>query len=231
MIGSGPVSPDPLEAADVEAILRGADLARRIPLSIASVIGTMRSGVYPETPKPDEAPFETVATPFVVGNTAALEAAAAEATRRGYDPVLLAQSTLEGDATAAGRVVAHLAARAIPGCCLIWGGETTVRLPAEHGLGGRCQQLALAAAEVFDEQGIDGTWMLAAGTDGQDGPSPAAGAIVNTSTWRRSAANGASPHRALKRCDAYGALDADDALISARHTGTNVMDLVVAVRV
>ncbi|MCC7002239.1 MAG: DUF4147 domain-containing protein [Gemmatimonadaceae bacterium] len=231
MIGSGPISPDPLEAAEIEAILREADLARRIPLSIASIIGTMRSGVYPETPKPDEAPFETVAKPFVVGNTAALSAAAAEATRRGYDPVLLAQSTLEGDATAAGRVLAHLAARSIPGCCLIWGGETTVRLPSEHGLGGRCQQLALAAAEVFDEQRIDGTWMLAAGTDGQDGPSPAAGAIVNASTWRRSAASGAAPHRALARCDAYGALDADDALISARHTGTNVMDLVVAVRV
>ncbi|MFN0097951.1 MAG: DUF4147 domain-containing protein [Gemmatimonadaceae bacterium] len=231
MIGSGPISPDPLEAQQVEVMLRDAGLARRVPLSIASVIGTMRSGVYPETPKPDEAPFETVAKPFVVGNTAALEAAAVEAARRGYDPVVLSQSMLEGDATAAGRVLAHLAARSVPGCCLIWGGETTVRLPAEHGLGGRCQQLALAAAEVFDERRVQGTWMLAAGTDGQDGPSPAAGAIVNVSTWRRSAENGAAPRRALARCDAYGALDADDALLAARHTGTNVMDLVVAVRV
>lgn len=231
MIGSGPISPDPLEAGQVEAILREAGLARRIPLSIASVIGTMRSGVYPETPKPDEAPFETVAVPFVVGNAAALDAAAAEAARRGFDPVLLAQSTLQGDATAAGRVLAHLTVNSIPGGCLIWGGETTVRLPSEHGLGGRCQQLALAAAEVFDEQRAEGVWMLAAGTDGQDGPSPAAGAIVNASTWRRSVAGGASPHRALARCDAYGALDADAALLAARHTGTNVMDLMVAVRV
>jgi len=231
MIGSGPVAPDPLDAHEVESILRDAGLARRLPLSIGSVIGTMRSGAYPETPKPGDGVFDLVAAPYVVGNTAALEAAAAEATRRGYAPVLLSRSVLRGDATAAGRVIAHLVARAIPGCCLIWGGETTVRLPEDHGLGGRCQQLSLAAAQVLDDARADGSWLLAAGTDGQDGPSPAAGAIVNAFTWRRSADRGGAPDRALARCDAYAALDADDALLSARHTGTNVMDLVVAVRV
>ena len=105
-----------------------------------------------------------------------------------------------------------------------------MRLPEDHGLGGRAQQLALAAAEVLHEERAEGAWLLAAGTDGRDGPPSAAGALVNAGTWRESAARGAAPDRALRRCDAFGALDAVDALLPARETGTNVMDIVVAIR-
>src|SRR5690606_15387703 len=113
--------------------------------------------------------------------------------------------------------------------CLIWGGETTVRLPADHGLGGRCQQLALSAAESLHELGVE-AWLLAAGSDGKDGPAPAAGALVSHDTWRESVAAGADPQRALRRCDAFGALDAVGAILPRRNTGTNVMDIVVAIR-
>lgn len=230
LVGSGPVSPDALQAWHVERILRDAGIAVQVPLSVASALGAMRAGVMAETPKAGSPAFARVEEPFVVGNGAALDAAAAEALTRGYAPVLLSRTLLQGDATAAGRVLAHTVARAAPQSCLIWGGETTVRLPRDHGLGGRSQQLSLAAAEVLADLGASDAWLLAAGTDGRDGPSPAAGAIVNGETWRASAASGGEPARALRRCDAFGALDAANAILPARETGTNVMDVVVAVR-
>lgn len=229
MIGSGPLSPDPLYAWQVERVLRDAGLAVRVPLSIASTLGAMRAEAIAETPKPGSEVFARVVAPFVVGNSAALEAAAAAATQAGHSPVLLSRTILTGDATAAGRAIAHAIARAAPGSCLIWGGETTVHLPDDHGLGGRCQQLALAAAEVLDDLGVRAA-LLAAGTDGHDGFAPAAGALVDGHTWAQSRAAGANPARALARCDAYGALLAADAILPARETGTNVMDIVVAVR-
>ena len=230
MIGSGPVSPDPLQAGHVERVLREAGVAVRVPLSVASALGAMRAGLLPETPKPGHAAFAQVEEPYIVGNAAALDAVAAAAQAAGLGPVLLSHTPLQGDATAAGRVVAHALARAPRGAVLAWGGETTVRLPADHGLGGRCQQLALSAAEVLDDLGVEQAWVLAAGTDGRDGPAPAAGALVSSASWRRSAAADGAPRRSLARCDAHAALGAADALLPARDTGTNVMDIVVAVR-
>lgn len=230
MIGSGPVSPDTLEARHVERILRDASIAVQVPLSVASAIGAMRAGVMAETPKVGHPAFARVEEPYVVGNGAALEAIAARAHAAGRAPVLLARTALQGDATAAGRTIAHSLARAVPGSCLIWGGETTVRLPAQHGLGGRCQQLALAAAEVLDDIGATHAWLLAAGTDGRDGPAPSAGALINDGSWRTSTANGGAPASSLRRCDAHAALGAAGALLPERQTGTNVMDIVVAVR-
>jgi glycerate 2-kinase len=230
MIGSGPVSPDALEGRQVERILREAGIAVRVPLSVASTLGAMRAGLLPETPKPGHAAFAHVEEPYVVGNAAALDAVAAEAKAAGFDPILLSHTPLQGDATAAGRVIAHAIARAPRGAVLAWGGETTVRLPADHGLGGRCQQLALAAAEVLDDLKVTDSWVLAAGTDGQDGPARASGALVASDTWRESARAGGDPTRSLRRCDAFAALDVAGAILPARVTGTNVMDIVVAVR-
>lgn len=233
MVGSGPVSPDVLEAWHVERILRDAGVAVQVPLSVASAIGAMRAGAMPETPKAGSAAFAHVEEPFVVGNSAALDAIAARATELGHAPVLLSNTLLQGDASAAGRVIAHSVLRAAPGSCLIWGGETTVRLPSDHGLGGRCQQLALAAAEVLAHgptRGATEAWVLAAGTDGQDGLAPAAGAMASERTWRAAADAGAAPARSLARCDSYAALHAAGATIAARPTGTNVMDVVVAIR-
>jgi glycerate 2-kinase len=230
MIGSGPVSPDSLEARHVERILRDAGIAVQVPLSVASAIGAMRAGLMPETPKAGHPSFAHIEEPFVVGNSAALEAVAAAAHAAGRTPVLLARTALQGDATAAGRAIAHSLARAARGACLIWGGETTVRLPSDHGLGGRCLQLALSAAEVLDDLDSVDAWLLAAGTDGRDGPSPAAGAIISSDSWTRSAERGGEPARSLRRCDAFAALSAAGSVLPTRNTGTNVMDVVVAVR-
>ena len=102
--------------------------------------------------------------------------------------------------------------------------------------GGRMQALALAAALRLEEHARDSddyAWritVLAAGTDGRDGPSGAAGAMVNETSWATSARSGGDPARSLRRCDAFGALSAADAILPARETGTNVMDIVVAIR-
>lgn len=224
MIGSGPVSPDPLTAAQIERVLREAGIATRLPLSIASTLGAMRADAARETPKPDDPAFSAVAEPVVRGNALALAGAAAAARERGWD-VIAAPAPLHGDAASAGHLVAHLARRAAPGTVLLWGGETSVRLPEPHGLGGRCQQLALAAAEEFAESKVPVT-LLAAGTDGRDGPTDAAGAIVDEGT----PLTPTTLRDALRRCDAHPVLAAAGALLPARVTGTNVMDLVVAIR-
>jgi hydroxypyruvate reductase len=96
------------------------------------------------------------------------------------------------------------------------------------GLGGRCQELALAAARVLDSA-PPGTALLVAGTDGRDGPTDAAGAIVDGTTWSGIAAQGRNPARDLATHDAYHALDAVGALLRPGLTGTNVMDVVIGI--
>jgi hydroxypyruvate reductase len=112
---------------------------------------------------------------------------------------------------------------------LIWGGETTVTLgDAPPGLGGRCQELALAAARELSDV-HPGIALLAAGTDGRDGPTDAAGAIVDGQTWRAAIGAGRDPARDLAAHDAYHALEAAGALVKVGLTGTNVMDIVIGI--
>jgi hydroxypyruvate reductase len=113
---------------------------------------------------------------------------------------------------------------------LIWGGETTVTLRDRFGLGGRCQELALAAAGVLADArpAARGITVLAAGTDGRDGPTDAAGAVVDAEVWDRIRSLGRDPARDLANHDAYPALAAADALLRTGLTGTNVMDVVLA---
>ena len=95
--------------------------------------------------------------------------------------------------------------------------------------GGRCQELVLAAARVLHDAGsaADGITLLAAGTDGRDGATDAAGAIVDGTTWSAIAAAGRDPSRALAAHESHGALAAATALLPRRDTGTNVNDVVI----
>jgi hydroxypyruvate reductase len=114
---------------------------------------------------------------------------------------------------------------------VLWGGETTVTLgsAADGALGGRCQELSLAAARALYALGdaARGVTLLAAGTDGRDGPTDAAGAIVNDETWQAVRAAGRNPARDLAAHDSHRALDAAGALVRTGLTGTNVTDVVV----
>src|SRR5439155_21658352 len=137
-----------------------------------------------------------------------------------------------GEAIAGALLSAHQArANGSGPVCMIWGGETTVALHGNEATtdGGRCQELALAAARVLSEAGGNGSniTLLAAGTDGRDGATDAAGAVVDATTWERIAAANGSPGAALAAHASHRALRLGDALIPRRETGTNVTDVVI----
>lgn len=129
-----------------------------------------------------------------------------------------------GDAAAAGRNFSQRLLADDPGICIM-GGEATVRLPAEPGRGGRCQQLALAAATVIE--GYPDVAVLAAGTDGRDGPTDHCGAIVDGQTLARGGDTGLDAAVCLDRADAGTFLAAADALLGSMTTNTNVGDLIL----
>ena len=110
----------------------------------------------------------------------------------------------------------------------VWGGESTVSLPAHPGRGGRNQHLALAAARLLPE--YPELALLAAGTDGTDGPTGEAGGLVDAETCARLALAGLEPDDCLARADAGTALAAADALVRTGPTGTNVADLVIGLK-
>jgi glycerate 2-kinase len=233
-IGSGPLVPDPTTAAEVRGLLQSADLWSRLPQSARVLVASAEAGKTAETPKPGDQAFARVTLELIVSNRLALEAAARRAAELGLAPELL-ETPIAGEASEAGASVAakllyNCARKSIPQpSCMIWGGETTVTLgQAPTGLGGRCQELALAAARVL-EGAPEGTALLAAGTDGQDGPTDAAGAIVDGSTWSAIVRSGRDPTRDLATHDAYHALDAVGVLLRPGLTGTNVMDIVIGV--
>jgi glycerate-2-kinase len=237
-IGSGPCVPDPTTAAQVHGALEDAGLWSRIPAAARQLVLATESGETAETPKPGDQAFARVTLELIASNGLALEAAARRAAELGLVPEV-AETPLAGEASATGASVAaillqHCGPRDIPqpvapGRCFIWGGETTVTLGQEPpGLGGRCQELALAAARALDGA-RPGIALMAAGTDGRDGPTDAAGAIVDGATWRTAASAGRDPARDLAAHDAYRALDAAGALLKVGLTGTNVMDVVIGV--
>ena len=236
-IGSGPCVPDTTTAFEVRELLERTALWTRLPEQARQFLLSVESGKTAETPKPGDPAFARVTNELVASNRLALEAAASRATELGLAPQLV-ETPLAGEASAAGASVAadllHNCVRlSIPQpsrapLCLIWGGETTVTLGEEFGAGGRCQELALAAAQAFAGASHAPT-LLAAGTDGRDGPTDAAGAVVDGTTWSDIIAKGHDPALHLARHNAYAALDAVGALLKPGLTGTNVMDVVIGV--
>lgn len=132
------------------------------------------------------------------------------------------EESLYGDVFERADAIGNILRDAEPGIYL-WGGEPTIRLPKQPGNGGRNQSLALAVSEHL--AGRDNISLLVAGTDGTDGPTTAAGGLVDGTTWSRAAA----PRRALKQADAGTYLRKRDALFVTGPTNTNVMDLAIAV--
>ncbi|MEW6729609.1 MAG: MOFRL family protein, partial [Pseudomonadota bacterium] len=135
---------------------------------------------------------------------------------------------LQGDAAEVGERLARWLRGAAPPGLHLWGGETTVRLPPVPGRGGRNQHLALSAALALD--GTTGITLLAAGSDGTDGPTADAGGCVDGTTAALIRAAGVDPVRALGAADSGTALAAAQALVRLGPTGTNVMDFVLALK-
>lgn len=218
VVGSGPCMPDPLTAAEIGTLLDRHALIDRLPAELGAWLE--RGGTDVETPKPNE--LETPPHRIILRNVDALLAAAEEARRRNYFADLAGE--IVGEAREMGTRIGARVRSAAPGTCLLWGGESTVTLGVHPGHGGRSQELALAAAQAL--AGSKGV-LLAAGTDGRDGPTDAAGAIVDGETLERLRAVSVDVAAALDRHDAYPALDRVGALFRPGPTGTNVMDVAI----
>jgi hydroxypyruvate reductase/glycerate 2-kinase len=230
VIASGPTAPDPTTYADALAVLDRYDLRKRVPAAVLDHLARGAAGQIPETPK--------VLPPNVVNrvigsNRLSLDAAAATAAGLGYR-VLDLGALVEGEtrhvATAAAGVVRSVRRDRVPvapPACLLIGGETTVALGDGSGKGGRNQEFVLAVLAKLAEQpgGLDGVTVLSGGTDGEDGPTDAAGAVADAGTPARAAALGLSPADHLRRHDAYPFFDATGDLLRTGLTGTNVMDV------
>ena len=225
VIASGPTAHDPTTFADALEVLARRGLSGRVPPSVARRLEAGRAGEIRETPKPGDPLFDRV-TNVVVGNNALVtDAAAATARRLGYRTDLTTRE-LQGEARDVAREFVARARRLPPPACLIAGGETTVTVRGP-GKGGRCQEFALAAA--LELEPTDRLTILAAGTDGTDGPTDATGAIVDAGSIARGSAAGADARRALADNDAYRFLRASDDLLVSGPTRTNLLDLYVAV--
>lgn len=217
-------------------VLLISDVPGDAPATIGS--GPLVGGVSPplpdilpvSLPRPLPAPGPSDVPYFphhvIARNADFLTAAAKLAVDRGV-AVQQRAGELGGDAIVAGRQLAKRLRESAPGLYL-WGGETTVRLAESPGRGGRNQNLALAAAEAL--AGTRGITLLAAGTDGIDGNTEDAGAIVDGETVGRLELAGIDPRAALAAADAGTALAAAGEVLHTGPSGTNVMDVVMAIR-
>lgn len=225
VIGSGPTVADPSTFSDTWNVLRKYHLPEKIPRTLLKYMEEGVAGRIPETPKPGDPSLQNAHNYLTGTNRVALEAAAVKARQLGYHPLLLSD-TITGDAHAVADELVQTAldyTGPLP-ACLLAGGETTVKVTG-NGLGGRNQQLALAAGMALaDHPGIT---FLSAGTDGSDGPTNAAGAIVDASTIKNAAKMQLDPNSFLAQNDAWHFFSKAGGLIVTGPTQTNVMDLMI----
>jgi len=229
VIASGPTAPDPTTFQDSVDVLSKYGLLAKVPESVANLLNRGRMGLVPETPKPGDHCFVKITNLVVGSSLMALEAARIKAEALGSRAEVVS-AELSGEARDAGRWLARRALAAqrakagrIP-LCLISGGETTVSVSGS-GKGGRNMELALAfALEIEGNRGIS---LLSAGTDGSDGPTDAAGAVVDGSTAAAARGMDVDPEEFLCRNDSYNFFKQVGGLLVTGPTGTNVMDLQV----
>jgi len=225
-IAGGPTVPDPTTFRDAVAVVRRYRLGPKLPVRVLRHLQAGLRGEVRDTWKPDRARPEVRGFHLLGSNALAQEAAVAEARRRGYR-VRRIEAPVTGEAH---RVGARLGGELVRGRrratrpeAWISGGETTVTLGRENGRGGRNEELALGAVPVLD--GTNGVLLLALATDGVDGSSGAAGALVDGRTARSARRLGISIPEALRRHDADPALARLKARWATGPTGTNVSDL------
>jgi glycerate 2-kinase len=229
VIASGPTVPDTTSFADAYAIVDEYGLWDQLPDAVARRLRAGRAGELDDTPKPGDPIFDRVQTVVVASNELGAEAAVRQARAEGLEATLLT-TYVEGEAREVAKVVAALAREeAVRGgplprpCCLVLGGETVVRVRGQ-GRGGRNQELALAAAEKL--AGLDAI-VVSLATDGNDGPTDAAGALADGATLARARALGLDPYRFLADNDAYHFFEPLGDLLMTGPTNTNVNDLIL----
>lgn len=228
VIASGPTCVDPSTFADAMAVLDKFGLMASAP---AAVVQRLRDGVAGKLPETLKALPGNVRNEVLANNATALRAAEAQASQLGYQ-VLNLGSYVEGEtapvAVAMTGIMRSVRDQQIPigaPACILSGGETTVTLGERPGMGGRNQEFVLSAMSKLGPIGMRGVAILSGGTDGEDGPTDAAGAMADEATWAKATAQNLRPTEYLARHDAYRFFDAVGGLIRTGLTDTNVMDV------
>jgi hydroxypyruvate reductase/glycerate 2-kinase len=231
VIASGPTAADPTTFGDAFAALERYGLTSKVPVKVLAHLQKGDQGLVPETPK--QLPANTI-NRVLANNGMALAAAAATAKQLGYS-VLNLGAFIEGETrhvafALAGivRSILHDRQPVGPPVCVLSGGETTVTLAHNHGLGGRNQEFVLAAALRLSGEELANVLLFSGGTDGEDGPTDAAGAFADSMTLERAKKLGLEPTAYLARKDAYHFFEATGDLFKPGLTGTNVMDVRLA---
>lgn len=227
VIASGPTSPDITTFRDALDVLGKYKLTARAPASVLDLLEKGARSAVPETPKEDNPAFERVENIIIGSNNTAVQAAAEKSRSLGLITEVVS-SEIKGEAREVGRELAEKAKKLKKGgpsglpACLVSGGETTVTVTG-NGKGGRNMELALSFA--MEVEGYEGITLLSAGTDGTDGPTDAAGAIVDGATIASAKASGSVAREYLKENDSYHFFKKTGGLLITGPTGTNVMDL------
>jgi glycerate 2-kinase len=228
VIASGPTAADPTNFADALAVLDRFGLTDKSPAAVVAHLRRGADGQTPDTPKtvPDH-----VHNVIVGSNATALAAARAMAESFGYG-ILDHGPDVEGEtrevAVAVAKVAQSIRDRGEPirpPACILVGGETTVTLGPSLGKGGRNQEFVLAALNRLGKEGLRDLCVLSGGTDGEDGPTDAAGAWATADTARLAQSLGLGTADHLARHDAYPFFERVGSLLKTGLTGTNVMDL------
>lgn len=231
-IASGPTAPDTSTFRDAWEVVSTYKLENPLPRSVTEYLQRGAKGEIPDTLKPGDAAFNRLHNIIIGNNMEALAAAKKTAGKAGYHSIILT-SRMQGEAKEVGKVVAAIVQEVmhtdIPvprPACLLMGGETTVTM-RNGGQGGRNQELALAA--LLAMKNMRQEYLIAScGTDGTDGPTDAAGGIIYPAMWEHIRSGRLNLQHHLDCHDAYPFLKRTGGLIRTGPTGTNVMDIILA---
>jgi len=231
IIVSGPTVPDNSNFADTLKIIEEHQLNDEIPFRLLNYLHEGSQGNQPETPKPDDIVFSKSNTLLAGSNKTALQAAREEAENLNLTTFIVT-SELSGDISRVSSSIIETIhnyrnnTSLKKPVCLLFGGETTVRVTG-NGLGGRNQHLALTVATLIRD--IPGITFLSAGTDGNDGDTEIAGAVVDSGTFQNALSLGTDPDKYLTTFDSYHFFKSAGGHIYTGPTFTNVMDLAVVI--
>ena len=224
VIASGTTAPDPTTFAEAVSILEKYKIADIIPDKMYRFLLDGLENKHPETLKESDEILLRTSNMIVGTNVLALKTAKEKAESVGYKTQIITNS-LGGDVTDVAAYIVEKVKSADKNSCLLFAGEPTVKVTGT-GLGGRNQHLALIIAGLL--KGMSGTTILVAGTDGSDGPTDAAGAVVDTSTWMNASKLDLNMEQYIRNNDAYHFFEQEGGLIITGPTQTNVMDLMIA---
>ncbi len=231
-IASGPTVPQNINSNDAMNIIKKYNIQNELPKTVIEFLKSklMETSSNEKTTSPIAS---TRITNIIIGNNKIALANAIETAREsGFNTYLLSDK-MQGEAKTVGKEIAAIIKKIIyenkpirKPACLLFGGETTVKLTGT-GLGGRNQELVLAA--LLELQNVKAEFsFLSCGTDGTDGPTDAAGALINNHSWKLAEQLGLNPEEFLINNDSYNFFNRINGLIKTGPTGTNVMDIGIA---